>query len=91
MGARYLCADVGGTQIKAAVLEETGEPAGGIERFDACSGLPRDALLGHLAGCLAASAAGKHSDSIAARASRSSMVAWRINWGSESVMFLSFS
>ena len=25
MGARYLCADVGGTQIKAAVLEETGE------------------------------------------------------------------
>ena len=59
MGARYLCADVGGTQIKAAVLEETGEPAGGIERFDACSGLPRDALLGHLAGCLAASAAGK--------------------------------
>lgn len=23
MGARYLCADVGGTQIKAAVLEET--------------------------------------------------------------------
>ena len=46
MGARYLCADVGGTQIKAAVLEETGEPAGGIERFEALSGLPRDALLG---------------------------------------------
>ena len=58
MGARYLCADVGGTQIKAAVLEETGEPAGDIERFEARSGLPRDALLGHLAGCLA-SAAGK--------------------------------
>ena len=58
MGARYLCADVGGTQIKAAVLEETGEPSGDIERFEARSGLPRDALLGHLAGCLA-SAAGK--------------------------------
>ena len=34
MGARYLCADVGGTQIKAAVLEET------VRRLQAVVDLP---------------------------------------------------
>ena len=48
----YLCADVGGTQIKTGLLTAAGELVGDIHRADAQANLPRVPLLDHMAHCL---------------------------------------
>ena len=50
----YLCADIGGTRIKTALLAADGQLAGAIFQQDACAALERDALLDHIAACLLA-------------------------------------
>ena len=48
----YLCADVGGTQIKTGLLDTAGGLASPIRRADARAALPRQQLLDHMAACL---------------------------------------
>ena len=53
-GPLYLCADIGGTQIKTGLLDGAGRLAGAIHREDAQAGLPQQPLLDHIAACLLA-------------------------------------
>lgn len=48
----YLCADLGGTQIKTGLLDTAGGLASPIRRADARAALPRQQLLDHMAACL---------------------------------------
>ena len=50
----YLCADIGGTRIKTALLTADGQLAGPIFHQDARAALAREALLDHIAACLLA-------------------------------------
>ena len=50
----YLCADIGGTRIKTALLTADGQLAGPIFQQDARAALAREALLDHIAACLLA-------------------------------------
>ena len=40
-GPLYLCADIGGTQIKTGLLDGAGRLVGAIHREDAQAGLPQ--------------------------------------------------
>lgn len=53
-GPLYLCADIGGTQIKTGLLGGAGRLVGAIHREDAQAGLPQQPLLDHIAACLLA-------------------------------------
>ena len=53
-GPLYLCADIGGTQIKTGLLDGAGRLVGAIHREDAQAGLPQQPLLDHIAACLLA-------------------------------------
>ena len=48
-GPLYLCADIGGTQIKTGLLDGAGRLVGAIHREDAQAGLPQQPLLDHIA------------------------------------------
>ena len=52
----YLCADVGGTQIKTALLTAEGALAAPIGKAPARADLPREPMLEHLTACLLAAA-----------------------------------
>lgn len=52
----YLCADVGGTQIKTALLSAEGALAAPISKAPARADLPREPMLEHLTACLLAAA-----------------------------------
>ena len=52
----YLCADVGGTQIKTALLTAEGALAAPISKAPARADLPREPMLEHLTACLLAAA-----------------------------------
>lgn len=53
-GPLYLCADIGGTQIKTGLLDGAGRLVGAIHREDSQAGLPQQPLLDHIAACLLA-------------------------------------
>ena len=44
-----LCLDVGGTEIKAAPVSETGELLCTVKKYPAKAALPKEALLTHFA------------------------------------------